>query len=177
MIYALFSTSDLCFSNLSFAARAAVAHFQIITIAQNPEPEELVAVKAALTSGQIRMMKDGIRHVLVVAKAAPEGVLLAGGTDWNGQILASAEVCDHAEHELRRLRCQCILRDSNIRHLCSAIRNILIAGGYGFSGTPQSSAEILDPASGGFIDTGSRTTPVPCIPLPSYIWTVGHTGD
>ncbi len=94
--------------------------------------------------------------VKVVAKPATQGVLLAGGTNWSGNVLASAEVWDPATrtttltqpmHFARRQHTATVLNDGRI----------LVTGGFDVTGNPQKSAEIFDPSTGAFVVTGDMS--------------------
>lgn len=84
-----------------------------------------------------------------IATGVSPRVLLAGGKNWNGQILSSAELWNPATNTS-------VLTGSmaNPRQLHTATQladgSVLVTGGYDQSSSPQSSVEIYNPATGQF---------------------------
>ena len=83
-------------------------------------------------------------------------VLIVGGIDNSGNVLASAEVFDPASGSFSGTGSMSTRR---MNHSATLLGNgkVLIAGGCDGSGTCLSSAELYDPATGTFSSTGSLT--------------------
>lgn len=108
-------------------------------------------------------------------KLPPHGVLLTGGTDWNGRVLSSAEVFDPTT-STSTLTLPMLAERT--QHTATLLANgkILIAGGFDTNGSSQSSAELFDPQTRSFSPTGAMT--VPRAMQTATLLTVGpHAGE
>ena len=86
-----------------------------------------------------------------VALAPPAtGVLFAGGQDWSGNPLASAEIWDPATSTV--VPTNGAMATARSSHTATALANgkILIAGGFGSDGNALNTTELFDPASDTF---------------------------
>lgn len=87
----------------------------------------------------------------------PHGLLLAGGQNWNGAALSTAEVWNPAT-DTSVLTYP--MNTPRYKHTATRLPdgNILIAGGYDSNGIPQSSAEIFDLSTQKFVLLSSSMT-------------------
>jgi hypothetical protein len=96
-------------------------------------------------------------RVAVVGSLPPQGVLLAGGMDWQNHVLSSAEVWDPATSTTTPTTAP--MTSARRQHTATVLADgrILITGGFDAGGKPQDSAEIFDPATRSFTLAGRMT--------------------
>ena len=98
-------------------------------------------------------VSSGPLQIRVHVGSAPpaSGVLFAGGQDWSGNTLASAEIWDPATKSV--VPTNGPMGTGRSQHTATALQNgtILIAGGFGSDGNALNTTEIFDPATDTFM--------------------------
>jgi hypothetical protein len=109
----------------------------------------------------------------LVPNSPTAGVLIAGGQDWNGNILKTADVWNSTSGTTTPLQAQMV--EARHQHTatfiaqsstcqaananCLTTGQVLIAGGYGANGQALSSTELYNPATTQFTAGPSMTSP------------------
>ena len=127
----------------------------------------------AYAAVQTKLPVTSVATIDLVAQSPTAGVLIAGGQDWNGNILKTADVWNSQTSTVTTLTSQLV--EARYQHTatlvapsstcqaanasCPTIGQVLIAGGYGANHQALSSTEFFNPATTQFSQGPSMTSP------------------
>jgi large repetitive protein len=131
-----------------------VAWFAVVLMASTAVPALAGSSGTWTSTGNLNVARTGHTATLL-----PNGeVLVAGGEDVNGNILASAELYSPTTGKWTMTGSMATPR---VSHAATLLHNgeVLVAGGYNSHTTDTATAELYNPATGQWTSTGGMTEP------------------